>query len=463
MFNPFTLLWRGIRWLIGLILPMLTRPKLSPTTLWVLHFLALAGVLFGLWYLHQRLNLDRFVPVPWLQDYWLPLLFLLMYLLAWQAWWLWELLRAGGEASAYPDLDRDWAGALEALYKAGIDPQETPIFLVLGRLEAPEESVFQALPQRVAVAGAPGPGASLRVFANRDAIYLTCAGASLSGAQASAQGGLQIADEVDEGTGWGAQSVGIDKSIGMSMADDGAVRQVQQIIRRAREEGRTLTEQEKQQIRVLSGGPAQAQPAAGPRPSVLKDVQAVAYHTARLRHLCRLLRRTRGLLCPINGTVLLISAAVADRDEDAQQLAVAMQKDLMTLQEELRLLNPVHALVGDLERLEGFDEFVGRFPVEKREQRLGKGTPLIPDLHPQAVPEEIEKTVRWIFRSLLPFWVFKLFRPEQPNLETPRQAAAANGRLFRFLTEVEGRGERLARLLSRAVVLRPDLPPMLGG
>jgi hypothetical protein len=259
----------------------------------------------------------------------------------------------------------------------------------------------------------------------------------------------------------------MDKSIGMSVDGGGAaIQQVQRIIRTAQEQGRQLTEQEKNLVRQLSGGggftPERPGAAAG-RGSILQDAGAVERQTARMHYFCSLIAQTRWPLCPINGAVILVSIADAERDEAAQQMGLVAQRDLANMVDALRLKFPVYALVCDLNTLPGADVFLQRFAADRRQQRLGKSFPLNPDLKPAAVPDAVETNVNWIFSSLLPYWCYKLFRLETPNVESQNEASQANGALTQFLVAVRDRSPKVARLVSRAVVARADESPSIGG
>ena len=175
----------------------------------------------------------------------------------------------------------------------------------------------------------------------------------------------------------------IEKSIGMSMASGGALRDVQGIIRRAREENRSLTADEHRMIRELTGvNPATAGPGESRRShaSILKSPAEADECAARLRYLCRLIGRSRWPLCTLNGVVTLVSLNATDTDDDAQQ----------AVREAARLHCPVFTLIGDLERLPGAQEFLAQFPADKRRQRLGKSFPLVPEVEPEKVGNTIE-------------------------------------------------------------------------
>jgi hypothetical protein len=215
----------------------------------------------------------------------------------------------------------------------------------------------------------------------------------------------------------------------------------------------------------MGAGGRPAPGAGAPRSShhsVLKNPEEADAISSRLRYLCRLIGRSRWPLCPINGIVVLVTMNATDTDEDAQQYASATVRDLQSVREAGRLHCPVFALVGDLERLAGAQEFFMQFPVEKRRQRLGRGFPLVPALAPDAVVGTIESSVRWITDLLLPFWVLKMFRVETPGVPA-NEAVDANAQLFHFLTDLRERSNRLAKMVARGVIVDLEAPPLFGG
>jgi hypothetical protein len=454
--------------LIGqLLLPMFFRPRQFAGLVGILHALIVIAIVVGLRYLQDYLQLTRKLDSgpEWVRENWLPILFLLTYLLLWFGVWLWSLFRIGEEPADHPDLDAAWSEAMAALTRSGIGLGDTPIYLVLGRLNGDEAALFGAGPP-LSVNGAPGSGAPLRVYAHREAVYITCPGASLLGRQADLLSG--------PGDGGGAplaftesmSPVDVEKSIGMSMAGGGMLQDIQQIIRKARSENRSLTPDEHRMIRELSGmaGGGQPRPAESrsSHPSVLKNADEADAISSRLRYLCRLISRSRWPLCPLNGVVVLVSMNATDTDEDAQQYGLASVRDLQSVREAGRLYCPVYTLVGDMEHVAGAGEFFAQFPVEKRRQRLGKGFPLVPSVQSDAVVNTIESSIRWIADSLIPFWIFKMFRVEGPHTP-PAEAVACNTQLFHFLTDWRERAPRLSRLIARGVVIDLDAPPLFGG
>ena len=116
--------------------------------------------------------------------FWLPLLAMCLYVMLWLGWWLYRLFNLDIEpvGSEFPDIDRAWDQAVEALGRADIALDNAPLFLVLGWPSASEDDFFRAAGIKGPVRQVPGdPTAPLHVTANRDGIWLTCAGACLLG------------------------------------------------------------------------------------------------------------------------------------------------------------------------------------------------------------------------------------------------------------------------------------------
>jgi hypothetical protein len=476
--------WAGalFRWLAGAVVPMFARPVAPVGLAWFLHFVLVVGTTVGLFFLEREAGLRDYIGrgPPAFQKFWLPALFVLVYTLAWAVRWWILLLAPGQPTSVFPDLDTAWDEILEELAKAGIGIADTPLFLVFGECPMGFEALFRALPHGLVVAGGSAAGSPIRAFANRDGIYLTVPGASLLGIQGwigtGGEEGGEVSDSAFRSVGVGA-SIGVGQSVGInvdgsvvgsvagSMAAGQPLNEIQQIIRRARDENRPLNDDEKRRVRELSaGGPAaHAAPApatpGGAGGSVLQHPRLLEEATARLTHVLGRIAATRWPLCPINGAILSVPADVSDRDDAAQQWGLVAREDLARTEAALRLRFPVFALVGGVEVLAGGATFFERFAVEKGSQRLGKGFPLNPDVRPADVGNEIEKGTRWIFGSLLPYWVFKLMRADGAAGSDSRD----NAGLFRFMVELRRRAPRLGRLLSRALGSRDDELPVYGG
>ena len=366
-----------------------------------------------------------------------------------------------------------WEEAVDALERAGIAPADVPLFLVLGRPRGPEDGLFRAAQLQLVVEGVPQrPAAPLHVYASAEAIYVSCAGASLLGRQAALLAGAAPAsspggdDELLDLV-LGSSQEDLDKTLGKEAG--GHKQEIMMILARAQAEGRSpqmLTEEERNEIRLLLAEWKAAQAfrqIRAPRPNLLKDQAEVDLQTARLRHLCRLIARDRRPYCPVNGILLLVPLAASDSDDDAHQTALVCQHDLATAQAALQVHCPRIALVCDLETVPGFAEFAHHFPERQRQRRLGQRFPLVPA--PEvAVPQAIEEMGAWIGRMLIPTAVSKHFRVEAT--ERPEDCAAitrGNVRLFQFMAEMRERQKRIGRLLAKGVAADGAGPPLFGG
>lgn len=461
-----------LKWIGGLFLPMFSRPRLSPGLLWFLHLLLIAGITVGLYYLQKYMGWGSNIGgrLTWVREYWSPLLFLLLYFVVWQAYFVWKLLQPESAGSPFPDLDEAWGQVVGSLEKAGIGIGDTPVFLVFGKVAGADEAMFQAVPGGLAVTGATPGGSPVRAFANRDVVFVTCPGASLLGNPGTVQtgggGGGGLGESIRGGRGGGADfgaSIGMEKSIGMGGSVGGDVGRVQQIIARARQENRSVSDAERAEIRRLSdGGGPPAAATGGGQATLMQDPGEVEYRQARLAHLCALIARSRWPLCPVNGAIVYVSVADCEKEEVAQQIGLIGREDLRTAADALKLHFPVYALLGGIETLPGGPEFLVKFAADRKGQRLGKGFPLAPDLPPERSADQAEASALWVFHSLLPYWVFKLFNVERGG-ENPTASVRANAELFHFLDAVRTRGRAAARLVGRLATAGADGPVRFGG
>jgi hypothetical protein len=471
----FTAIWSGLVSLGGLLMPLGHRAGSairSPAVRWALHLLAVALVLLLLYLLNERLGIYRLIPTAFrlVAHVWLPVLFLLVYALGWLGWWLWRLLTAEEEASYYPDIDAAWDAAVHSLATHRLGVADLPLFLVLGRPEGPEgldrfekarvgeEALFnQAAQLNLIVKQAPaGAQAPLHVYAGRDALYVTCAGASLLGRQAALLAGdVEAPASVDMA---GQPNLG-ESPADATLRPGSAPVQVQKIVDMVRDiakEGREPTEEERREIRRLER-------LDRPRPSLMKDNAAVADLTARLRHLCRLIVRDRRPYCPVNGVLVLVPLAATDSDADAQGTAETLAGDLQTVRATFKADCPLFAMVCDLESLPGFREFIGRQGGEDRKRRVGQRFAMGTDLRGEPLTEAVAGAVEWLCNDVLRDWVYRLFKVESPGRDDQTTAVAANARLYQMLGELRDREARLARVLTRGLVGGWDGAPRFGG
>lgn len=467
---------------------------------WTMHVLVLAGVLVGLAVLNYALALETVVRSPWpaLRSLWLPLLFLLVYVLAWLGWWLYKLLTTPPDESPYPDIDGAWYEALTALDQANISLDRTPLFVVLGRTAAPESCLTNSSGMAFTVPQAPrSKDAPLHVSASEEGIFLTIPGISLLSHQATLfaeqaeeearrrrllarQAYQEFGSEHDPATPWPGTLAPAPASQAGSFvggtaptADHEDEVVADDLLTAPDDDARTRAAQGldalEQTVAALdepaaSGSKATALSAAvtaAPRrqtavssepapPKLLKELDQIEAITARLQHLCRLIQAARRPYCPINGVICLIPLAATSGDAQANQTAVLLQRDLDAMREVFQIKAPLYTLVCDLEQAPGCRDLLERFPQEQRHRRLGA---LLPNLalcdRPQA-PAVAAKALAWICRSLIPALVYRLIRVGTNGNAAREQQG--NVRLFHFLDDMRQREPRLLRILTRGIL-----------
>jgi hypothetical protein len=433
----------------------------------VVHVVVLLVGTVGLFFLGQALKLHEKIPgSPFLRQAWLPILFLLLYLLGWMAWGLWRLLRSGDDSSQFPDIDAAWQEATNALTRAGLRLTDLPLFLVIGQPESGEQSLFHAAQLPLTVKHVPaGEKAPLRVYASKDAIYVTCAGSSLLGLHAAILAGRESL------VPQGAQEADADKAVtanpwdSMRPGGSGAIPAIASIFGAAEREGRPLTEYESRQIRSIHRRD-------NPISSLLRHPEKMAETSARLRHLCRLIVRDRAPYCPVNGLLVLIPFAGTDNDQDATDTGMVCQEDLSAARSVLRVHCPVFALVCDFETVPGFGEFIERFNARERLNRVGQRCPLVPDY--VRMPGNgkgggrfvtlLDSLVGWVCNSVMPAWVYRTFEVEgKPEAADAEAVVRKNGQLFLLASELSERQKNLSHILTRGVGEDTPDPPLFGG
>jgi hypothetical protein len=409
---------------------------------WFARVVLISFVLLILTLLNQAesFGIFRLVDSPAIRRIWLPLFALSLYVMLWLGWWLYRVLNRDIEpvSSEFPDIDRAWSQALEALVREEIHLDSVPLFLILGWPSKTEAAMFQAAGIKALVKQAPAnPDEPLHVTANRDGIWLTCPGASLVGQQHQTAFGDRSAEATL--TGRADDTPDPFKSIGIGQAG-----------------GETLRLEDF--LASFKQARAQAQAAAKPRKLTNPE-----HHLARLRHLARLITRDRGGFCPINGVLITLPISVVDAKGVAEEIAAACRADLTTAFEAFRMRCPVLIMLCGLEDVPGFTEVVDNLPGDQVRKRMGQRFPLIPELPASAVAENIEGSVDSITTGLFPSMVFALFQVEARKDEDPEAVLKQNCQLFRFLSAMQQKQDRLAHLVRDCLPTLPGDPLMFGG
>ncbi|MGZ3390675.1 MAG: type VI secretion protein IcmF/TssM N-terminal domain-containing protein, partial [Isosphaeraceae bacterium] len=323
--------------------------------------------------------------------------------------------------------------------RADIRLDSTPLFLVLGWNSGSEESLFQAGGIKAKVNQVPRDDKEeikpLHVTADRDGIWLTCPGTSLL----SQQNPAIVGRDSGEGTL---------VTMAQSSADPYATLALEQLQGLRRED---ILESAKD---LLPEGRGSAKAIRG------DDRQRFA---ARLRHLCRLIKRDRLGFCPINGILVLLPISAAD-PKNLEDTAEACRADLTEAFGVFRMRCPVLVLVPDLERLEGFEELIQRLPEAQRGKRMGQRFPLVSDLSDGEFPSKVESSVDWIVTNLFASMVYSMFEVESSRgVDEVSEVLKGNQQLFRFLGRIRERCGRLARLVRQCLPNLPGDRLMFGG
>ncbi|MFO0949012.1 MAG: type VI secretion protein IcmF/TssM N-terminal domain-containing protein [Planctomycetota bacterium] len=342
------------------------------------------------------------------------------------------------------------------------------MFIILGRTTQNDAPLFNAAPEPMLVNQAQHtPGAPIRVFANRNGIFLSCPGASLSSRQAelligTAAGGTTSAppsDALTPGNAYSAVPAEIADALGVAgkttpLVPIPAGTGSPAAVATPSKEGAVDAESKNPEV------PSAKRKVPRSRSHLLRQQEEVDLITARLQYLCRLIGRARAPYCPLNGIMLIVPMASTSNDDDAQQMGAVCRRDLATIREVLQIRCPFITVLGGLEKLDGFREFTQRIPRELASQRLGQDFPLMPDLDPDAIRKMIDSGVQWVCKGMVPRAAFRLLKTESSG-GTSSEAAAINAHLFRFVQETAERGKRYAQIAVRAAMA--EGPALLAG
>jgi hypothetical protein len=455
-----------------LILPLAGKvtgaPGLGRGIRWAIHIAVVVGILVGLHYLNDYLGIHTKLTghsyPDWLRHNWLPLLFVISYILCWLGWWLWTLLVTEEEFAQFPDIMEAWDEARETLERNGFDLREVPLFLVLGRTEAGMSPLFQASKLQLTVKGAPERDAPLHVYGSPEGVFITCEGASLLGRQAAFLMGASGPAASNPGGAIFDEDDPLNKTNAPINAG-GAVPELMAIRDRALKQGRGLTPEEQRRMRSLLRKDQLQQ-------SPIRNPEEVATQGQRFEYLCRLIVRDRAPYVPINGVLVLLPFAATDSDQDALDTGATCQQDLEVANRVLQVQSPTLALLCDLETAPGFTEFTACFQDKQRHQRVGHRAPLVPDLdtwagkgddEAKARAAMLDSVAQWVCSSVVSGWVIKHFRMESPGREDLETVTRSNAQLFLFMNEMRERRRRLGRLIGRGFVLERGVSLWFGG
>jgi hypothetical protein len=453
MFGATFVAW--IRGLIGIVLPIFaeaadfrTWPKWFRL---LVHAIILGVIFYGLWYLNKQpfvQNLLKSRATNAVKEIYLPLIFLLIYVITWLGYFWWKLFNRG-DAAEFPDIESAWDDAIRKLAQSGYKLGDAPLYLVLGKPSAGDDALFLASGQRIEVRAPIAVDSPIRVFAGPDAIFVCCSGASTWGSFADALANPEIG-AFDAGGG-GAAGAGATITPGQAL--QGVDEKVQDEFYRLLQlqSDRPLTPEEDARLREM-GEMIQSTKAGGGTRRVNLSNETLGLGPRRLAFLCKLIARDRRPWCPLNGMMVLLPWAALETDEICRNALGVLATDLATARAAFRQRYAHFLMVCDLEQAPGFDEFRRGFPKEMLKQRIGQRLPVIPDRPPEEVPSVMEQAADWIRMNVLASWIVKYLRLDwPPDVRGGAFVPPHNQKLFAFLHEMFIRGPRLGRVMARGL------------
>ena len=463
-------IFERIRMGIGMLLPIFS--DAADTRNWPrwlrigIHLLLLGLVLYGLWWLQDsNTRLGRWLnehlvkkAPPDVREFWLDLVFLVLYGLCWVGYGLYRMFAADEESSEFPDLERSWKTAVVELERVGIrinDPDAAPpVFLVLGRPVGGMDSLFRAAGWNFQHRFPSMPGSRLVVYACFEpySVFVTVPDASswtylcntMNGdTKFSPATGSAEANDPTKTLSFDADSGGDGQRFGVNSSEMHEFNGLQR-----RQSKKVLTDVEQDRLEVLGAKIHRGSPtSAGQIFSIRNEVLRTGER--ELKFLCTMMRRDRWPLCPINGTLVLVPWSAGESENVAQTAARELANNLTVARNAFQLHYPTIAAVCDLEVARGFGQFRGAFSPEQLRQRIGQRIPLVPvrsDTAPE-IATLIRHGIHWIANAIVPVWVLGALRFDP---QTNRQEGNHPNRdLYLLLREVQRRVPRYAAILAR--------------
>jgi hypothetical protein len=392
--------------------------------------------------------------VNWAKDwkYWVVVIGLVVFIpiVLYKALVLW----LEGDMSPFPDIDHAWKAGLGELERQGIDLAQTPLFLILGSAnEWQEKAVFDAARLSLNVREIPKGPAALHWYGNAEGVFLVCSDTScvsrlsrlaLDATQESKRKASPVVESPVASSIRGTIIVGgrMDRDTSstppasMPAAERPAVPRAMDIrgtmmLSNQGPEAETIDATNLMEKRVVK-----------------LPQQDATEQQRRLEYVCRLVRRIRQPLCPVNGILTLLPFGVIQRSApEAIELQRAIQRDLASVRQVLMVRCPVTAMMIGLEEESGFQELVRRVGRDRAlGQRFGKGFSLTnPPLGERM--EALGAHACGAFED----WVYTLFR-EKGALSKP-----GNTKLYALLCKIRRNVQgRLGDILANGFGYDPD-------
>jgi IcmF-related N-terminal domain len=449
MWTRLAAVWEWIKWAVTALMPFKQGVAISPMVRWVVWIVLDLALLVVLYFLNDRFDFTGAVRLPralaeltWLRHLYLPILGQLVVLIGVVLYWFYLLWFSTPDASPFPDIDEAWQEAMRAIAQAGIQLPGVPLFLVLGRPASGEDHLFEASGLKLVVKQTPAnPNAPVHVWADREAVYVTCRGASVLGKLA----GILALEDVPETAAVSeeAPAEDLDKTHVGGRKEQGLIEMLRASM------GQEATPLKKRGMRRAAMG----KPLGS---DFLSDPKEVVRFKARLAHLCGLIVRDRQPFCAANGILLLVPLGGTDSPAEAQFTAQACQEDLHVARHEMRLDCPLVSLLVDLEELPGFAEYMRRQPPKELGNRRGNGFPMSTRLSREEVLQQVRISLAWVCTTYLQDGIYRIFDAEKADTADVSPIFAGNSRLVLLLEEMNARTESVCAIVQQAIAPAHD-------
>jgi hypothetical protein len=456
-----------VRWMFG-IFPRsgLASPK-ERTVYLIVHysFIFLVTVLLAVFSDNIREDLLQLRPTnhrwEWVNHTVCGILFVLFYGIVRVVLYLLGLFGIQDD-SDFPDLDADWKDIVTALSRDNLFLDDLPLFLVNGLTPQQEQSAFESASQmewRVVAPPLSRTTAVIRVFANDDAIFLSCTGVGATNGQ---QG--KVVDVADGDSGIPRPSAAITgtRKAGEMPPPARAVPSltgthtgmatppaqpafanppVPQAGGMAAMFGTMTPGGLKRAMGTFAALNRGEQKGYGKKKLAPLSELELQIGARRMKYLCELIAAARYPFCQINGMLQAYPFSWASDPEYSGKLAPGIREDLITIHDTFQLQFPVVAVVTELDAVSGMRDFLLRSERLHPGLRLSRaGSSFAPgaEVNDKNSAWVVDKAMQW-FRG----WVYTAFSTDIDSKDNPK--------LFQMLCEISQRRSATVSLLRDTI------------